>query len=232
VTEAVLFDYGLTLVTFDYPRQCLLAMLERVRPWLGADAPDAPTLLASVLEPLELEIQAIAAASLDEASYWPIWEAAWRRAGLVVDGGVLEQILDLEQRCWDQAVRLGPDVVEVLGRLRRRGLRTGICSNAIFPAELMHRQLASNGLDRLVDAAVFSSEVGRRKPAPEIYLAALEAVGASPEKTLFVGDRVDWDYEAPVRLGMRALICTEITGEAPPDGVPSIARLRDLEAWL
>jgi HAD superfamily hydrolase (TIGR01509 family) len=232
VTEAVLFDYGLTLVTFEYPRRCLLDMLERVRPWLDPAAPDAATLLASVLEPLEAEIQQIAAGTLDEAPYWPIWENAWRRAGLEPEAGVLERILDLEQLCWDQAVRLGPDVVEVLSTLRRRGLRTGICSNAIFPGHLMRRQLAGSGLDRLVDAAVFSSEVGRRKPAPEIYLAALAAVGASPENTLFVGDRADWDYAAPVRLGMRAVLCTELTGQEPPAGIPSIRRLRELESFL
>jgi HAD superfamily hydrolase (TIGR01509 family) len=232
VTEAVLFDYGLTLVTFEYPRRCLLQMLERVRPWLGAAAPDAATLLASVLEPLEADVQAVASSSLDEAPYWPIWENAWRRAGLDPETDVLERILDLEQRCWDQAVRLGPDVVEVLSRLRRQGIRTGICSNAIFPGHLMRRQLASSGLDRLLDAAVFSSEVGRRKPAPEIYLAALAALEASPQTTLFVGDRADWDYEAPIGLGMRAVLCTELTGGEAPAGVPGIRRLRDLEAFL
>jgi HAD superfamily hydrolase (TIGR01509 family) len=232
VIETVLFDYGLTLVTFEYPRRCLLQMLERVRPWLGGAAPDAATLLGTVLEPLEADVQEIAASSLDEAPYWPIWENAWRRAGLEPEAEVLEQILDQEQRCWDEAVRLGPDVVEVLSRLRRQGLRTGICSNAIFPGHLMRRQLASTGLDQLVDAAVFSSEVGRRKPAPEIYLAALAALGASPQTTLFVGDRADWDYEAPVGLGMRAVLYTELTGQQPPAGVPSIRRLRDLESFL
>jgi HAD superfamily hydrolase (TIGR01549 family) len=232
VTEAVLFDYGLTLVTFEYPRRCLLQMLERVRPWLGAAAPDAATLLASVLEPLEADVQAVASSSLDEAPYWPMWENAWRRAGLEPETEVLERILDQEQRCWDQAVRLGADVVEVLSRLRRRGIRTGICSNAVFPGHLMRRQLAGNGLDKLLDMAVFSSEVGRRKPAPEIYLAALAALGTRAEATLFVGDRADWDYEAPIALGMRAVLCTELIGGEPPDGVVGIRRLRDLEAFL
>ncbi len=232
MTAAVLFDYGLTLVTFEYPRRCLLQMLERVRPWLGAAAPDAATLLALVLEPLEADVQEVASSSLDEAPYWPIWENAWRRAGLEPEAEVLERILDQEQRCWDQAVRLGPDVVEVLSRLRLRGIRTGLCSNAIFPGHLMRRQLAGTGLDKLLDAAVFSSEVGRRKPAPEIYLAALAALGTTPETTLFVGDRADWDYEAPIALGMRAVLCTELTGGEPPDGVAGIRRLRDLEAFL
>ena len=56
VVRAVLFDYGLTLVTFAYPRQALLGVLERVRPWLGPDAPDPETVMRTVLEPLEAEL--------------------------------------------------------------------------------------------------------------------------------------------------------------------------------
>jgi len=50
--RAVLFDYGLTLVSFSYPREELLGVLERVRPWLGPDAPEPEWLMREVLEPL------------------------------------------------------------------------------------------------------------------------------------------------------------------------------------
>lgn len=230
--EAVLFDYGLTLVDFEYPRACLLEMLERVRPWLGPSAPLPDQLMASVLEPLEEDIQA-AEGSMDELPFWPLYEKAWRRAGLNPARQVLGRILDQEQACWDRAVRVVPGGRELLQALRERGLGTGLCSNAIFPGDLMRRQLAVNGLDRLLDATVFSTDVGRRKPAPEIYLAALRALGTRPQTTLFVGDNVAWDYEAPTRLGMQAVISTQLRPAlAVPDGVPVISRLDQLEALL
>ena len=56
--RAVLFDYGLTLVTFRYPRDELLSVLEQARPWLGPAAPDPETLMRTVLEPLKLRTHA------------------------------------------------------------------------------------------------------------------------------------------------------------------------------
>ena len=97
---------------------------------------------------------------------------------------------------------------------------------------MMRRQVASNGITELVDAVVFSSEVGRRKPAPEVYQAALAAIGAPPERTLFVGDRVREDYEGPRALGMRAVVVTAHADEIPPDGIPAIRSLAELPSLV
>ena len=80
----------------------------------------------------------------------------------------------------------------------------------------------------MVDAVVFSSEVGRRKPAPEVYRAALDAIGVDARHALFVGDRLREDYEGPLALGMRAVIFTAHAEEAPPTGVPTIASLAEV----
>jgi putative hydrolase of the HAD superfamily len=229
VTRAVLFDYGLTLVTFSFPRDCLLRALAEARPWLGPDAPDPETLLRDVLEPIET---ALPEYGEDEIDYLSFYERRWREAGLAVPRETLYRVLDLEQRCWDGAVHLAPDALDTLERLRRRGLRTAVASNAPFPPEFMHRQVAATGIRERVDAVVFSSEIGRRKPAPELYLAALERVGAAPDEALYVGDRVVEDYEGPRRVGMRAVLCTALAGRPAPAGVPAIPRLADLEAFL
>jgi HAD superfamily hydrolase (TIGR01509 family) len=225
VAEAVLFDYGLTLVTFSYPRDELLEVLERARPWLGPDAPDPETIMQTVLLPLEDELDSFGDEQVD---YLDFYQRAWRRAGLEVPRDVLYRILDLEQRCWDRAVRLAPGALEVLEALRDRGTRTAVCSNAPFPPEMMHRQLEDNGIAQRLDAAVFSSEVGRRKPAPELYLAALARLGVAPENALYVGDQLVEDYEGPRRLGMQAVLCTALAPHPAPPGVPAIGTLAEL----
>jgi putative hydrolase of the HAD superfamily len=93
---------------------------------------------------------------------------------------------------------------------------------------MMHRQLGHHGIAQRVDAAVFSSEVGRRKPAPELYRAALDRLGVAPGEALYVGDRVVEDYEGPRRLGMPAILCTELARSQPPPGVPAVGRLSEL----
>jgi HAD superfamily hydrolase (TIGR01549 family) len=231
VLRAVLFDYGLTLVGFTYPRAELLRVLEEVRPWLGPDAPSAESLMRGVLEPLEDELDTIGAGE-DEVDYLDFYERAWRRAGLDVPRETLYRILDREQACWDRAVWMAPDALETLDRLHTRGLRTAVASNAPFPPEMLHRQARVNGVDERVDAVVFSSEVGRRKPAPELYLAALERIGVAPAEALYVGDRVVEDYDGPRRAGLRAVLCTALARRPIDPGIPTIARLGELDAHL
>jgi len=86
-TEAILFDYGLTLVAFEYPTQGLLGVLETVRPWLGPDPPSAEWLMFHVLHPLEQDLEDFG--SDDEVDYLAFYERAWRRAGLDVPAEVL-----------------------------------------------------------------------------------------------------------------------------------------------
>jgi HAD superfamily hydrolase (TIGR01549 family) len=229
-TQAVLFDYGLTLVTFEYPTAALLEVLERIRPWLGQKPPSAEWLLFHVLHPLEEDLDGFG--SDDEVDYLDFYGRAWRKAGLELSMDVLYRILDLEQQCWDRAVSVAPGGLELLDRLRAGGVKTGICSNAPFPPEMMLRQTRVNGIAERMDVIVFSSAVGRRKPAPEPYRAALEELGLTPPTVLFVGDRVVEDYQGPVALGMRAVLCTALARSVPPSGIPSIGSLLELEGLL
>jgi 4-nitrophenyl phosphatase len=58
------------------------------------------------------------------------------------------------------------------------------------------------------------------KPQPEIYRAALQRLGTSPEETLVVGDRLETDIKGGQALGCRtALVLSGVSGK------------EDLEAW-
>jgi putative hydrolase of the HAD superfamily len=229
-TEGVLFDYGRTLVTFTpYPRDELLAVIREYRPRIesamGLHAPEAESILRDVLQPLEAYVSS---ESEDEVDYVDVYRDTWHGAGLKLPDDLLHQILDSEQQVWDRSVRVDPDTPIVLTALRERGLRLGICSNAPFPPAMMRRQMESNGIAPMVDAIVFSSEIGKRKPSPELYRAALDAIGTPAERTVFVGDRVREDYEGPRAAGMRAIIVTAHAEDPPPDGIPRINRLAEL----
>ena len=227
--DAVLFDYGRTLVTFTYPTDDLLRVLAEFRPRieaaLGVPAPEAEAILHGVLLPLEKYVGSM---SEDEVDYMDAYRDTWHRAGMRLPDDLLHEILDAEQRCWDRSVRVDEDVDDVLPWLRGRGIRVALCSNAPFPADMMRRQVASNGIAELVDAAVFSSDIGKRKPSPELYRAALDAVRVDASRALFVGDRVREDYEGPTALGMRAVVVTRHAEDEPRNGVPTIASLAEL----
>lgn len=61
------------------------------------------------------------------------------------------------------------------------------------------------GLPREVDAIVLSFEVGAAKPAPEIYRAALDAVGARPAEAVFVDDQA-WYCRGAEAIGIRSFL--------------------------
>jgi len=231
--DGVLFDYGQTLVTFAYPKAELLEVIGNFRPTieevLGASAPPAEVILEQVFMPLE---QFVSSESEDEIDWLEATRASWERAGLSLPDGLLYEIVDAEQMCWDRIVKVDPDALQVLSLMRARGVKLGICSNAPFPPEMMRRQVASNGIGELMDGIVFSSMVGRRKPAPEIYHAALDAIGIAPERVLFVGNRPREDYEGPRSLGMQAVLYTAHNSEPAPSGIRSIVRLSELPNLL
>ncbi len=233
LTRAVVFDYGRTLVTFEYPTEELLEVMREFRPHietaLGVPAPQAEAILEDVFLPLE---EVIASMSEDEVDYLEVYRDAWASAGMKLPDRLLHEILDAEQMCWDRAVRVDPDALPLLSWLGVHGIKRAVCSNAPFPPAMMRRQVDTNGVGEVVDAVVFSSEVGRRKPAPEVYLAALNAIGVEPRHALFVGDRVREDYEGPRALGMRAVIFTAHAESPPPDGIPTIGSLTEVPQLL
>lgn len=231
--DGVLFDYGQTLVTFAFPRDELLEVIRNFLPTIeeaiGGPAPPAEVLLEDVFTPLE---EYVTSTSEDEVDWLDVFKASWERAGLSLPDGLLYEMADAEQLCWDRIVKVDPDAVQVLSWLRDHGIKRALCSNAPFPPEMMRRQVATNGVGRLMDAVIFSSMVGKRKPAAEMYRASLDAIGLTAERVLFVGNRVREDYDGPRALGLSAVVYTAHNAEMPPSGIPTISSLSDLPGLL
>jgi putative hydrolase of the HAD superfamily len=124
-----------------------------------------------------------------------------------------------------------PDVPAALARLRARGLTLLVVSNwdVSLPA-VLHRV----GLEGMVDGVVTSAEVGRPKPAPEIFAAALVLAGCAPGRGVHVGDSLDQDVHGALAAGVRAVLLRRDDAELaePPPDVPTIASLAELPPLL
>jgi putative hydrolase of the HAD superfamily len=114
----------------------------------------------------------------------------------------LARFLEAEHAAWASATRLAATTHALLEALRGRGLQLGLVSNAFDPPELLHRDLERFGIAERVDVALFSSEVGRRKPDPEIFRRALAALDVEPAEALFVGDTLATDIAGASALGL------------------------------
>ncbi len=92
--------------------------------------------------------------------------------------------------------RPDPLMVAAVGATRRAGIRTGLVSNSWGTGRYDRTLLA-----KLFDAVLISGEVGIRKPAPEIYRLAAEAVGRAAEECVFVDD-LPFNLVPAAELGM------------------------------
>lgn len=92
--------------------------------------------------------------------------------------------------------------VEALTESRRRGLRVGLISNTgVAGGRHLRPVLAGYGVLDHFDSLLFSDELRRAKPHPEVFEAALAALGVTPREAVFVGDTPRYDVAPPRRLG-------------------------------
>ncbi|MER7207677.1 HAD family hydrolase [Streptosporangium sp. NPDC000239] len=98
---------------------------------------------------------------------------------------------------------LRDDALGTLGAIRERGLAVGVLSDCT--AELV-RAWPELPLASLVDAAVLSCEIGRRKPDPELFLLAARRLGVTPGECLYVGDGGGRELTGATACGMTAFM--------------------------
>jgi putative hydrolase of the HAD superfamily len=98
-----------------------------------------------------------------------------------------------------------PDAVETLLELHKRGYKLGLLSNTWWAAEWHNADLAPHGLNELLDAVVYTSDLPYTKPHPSAFLTVTKQLDVQPEECVMVGDRMVDDIEGAQKVGMRAV---------------------------
>jgi putative hydrolase of the HAD superfamily len=192
---AVIFDWGGTLTPWH--------SIDHAALWHDICAAHFP----------QAQTAAVAAAILAaENVFWEQCDTEQRSATLdhvFAQAGVTAHaaLLDSYFRAWEPHTYTDPEVVPLLRELRRRGIRTGVLSNTMWPREQHERVFHRDDVLGLIDGAVYSSEIPWTKPHPEAFRAAMAAIGVSdPASCVFVGDRPFDDIFGAKSLGMRAVL--------------------------
>ena len=90
---------------------------------------------------------------------------------------------------WEPHTYLDPDVPRC-SRPCANGGSIGVLSNTIWSRDDTSGSLPATSVLRLIDGAVYTSEIPWTKPHPEAFRAALAAVGVDDAgEAVFVGDR-------------------------------------------
>lgn len=122
-----------------------------------------------------------------------------------------------------------PEVAGVLAELRSMGLKLAVVSNWDCT---LRDTLGELGISGLIDAIVVSAEVGARKPAAAIFEAALEALHASPDRALCVGDSPETDIAGAQAAGIQPLLLDRRGVDADRAQMDRIFSLADLPGLI
>lgn len=98
------------------------------------------------------------------------------------------------------SVQILPGVQNLLDALRGR-VKIGIVSNTqTITAADIERKLETVGLEKYFDLIIATAELGKHKPDPAPITAAIEELGVSAQRTLYMGD-VETDKQAALAAG-------------------------------
>lgn len=114
----------------------------------------------------------------------------------------VDELIQLRREWTKSTLVPRPDALETLTELRRRGHLLGLISVCSEEVSHLWDETPFGGM---LDATVFSCDVGMSKPDPRIYEIACERLAVEPGECLFVGDGANDELPGAERVGMAAL---------------------------
>jgi HAD superfamily hydrolase (TIGR01549 family) len=125
---------------------------------------------------------------------------------------------------WDQILSRTREALERI----RRDCAIAVISNSDGRIdEVLRRCGIADCFESITDSGI----VGREKPHPAIFEAALQAMKAEAADSLYVGDVYSVDYVGARRAGMQALLF-DVSGAYREQEYPRVDSLAELEGWL
>lgn len=147
---------------------------------------------------------------------------AWiyERQGWPLDPERLAEAIRIRVEFTREGLAALPGALEALTALKARNHRLGLISDCSAETPQVW---ASLPFASLIEAPIFSCDVGYLKPDPHIYHIACERLGAMPGECLYIGDRPEEVIGARA-VGMRAIRVRpphDDTYEAREEGRPT-----------
>jgi FMN phosphatase YigB (HAD superfamily) len=120
-----------------------------------------------------------------------------------------------------ETAEVAADVIPTLTALRDGDVKLGLVVNTLHQGEVIDRHLEQLGLLEFFPVRCYSTEIGARKPHPNLLNVALNELELPAMQTLFVGDDMKEDILGPRRLGMQTVL------RVPPGSPPKDRGLAD-----
>jgi len=180
--------------------------------------------------------QQVAAAIAESGRrFWTTAEPAWRlklaearqvivRGGLsaLADDGdgvladhLVRRLADRFNAYREEQMFVFPGAHDAIDALKALGVKLALITNGA--ADTQRAKIDRFALSHRFDHIQIEGEHGFGKPEEKAYLHAMEALGVTAPDTWMIGDNLEWEVEAPQRLGIYA-IWIDVHGQGLPAG--------------
>ncbi len=124
----------------------------------------------------------------------------------------IEKATESRQARFDYALaQVENEIIEQIQSLRNSGIKTVLVSNASSGEVSAWKD---SPLATCFDEVIFSCECGMAKPDPGIYQLALNKLGVTADKTLFVGDGGSQEHEGARAVGLSPVLMKKFTWDS------------------
>jgi HAD superfamily hydrolase (TIGR01549 family) len=210
--KAVLFDMGSTLIEFENYTWDVLRVFcaRRGHEFLKGKKKSVPDFeeFSALLDGAFLKAREKVEGSLDEFKAEAVARNLFGVLNLSTSDGLSEVFMEKFYQPISDQLTLIDGAEDVLRHFKDRNLKIGIVSNTIFRESYHIPELKRFGLYSYLDAHLFSSSVGVRKPHPEMFLRTLNALEVDTSSAVFVGDRLVEDVGGAQKVGMKGILAS------------------------
>jgi len=190
--KAILFDLDNTLIDFIRMKRqsCDAAVSAMISSGLKTGKAEAERLLFELYDRYGIE-------------YNLIFQELLKRIGRKVDYRILANGIVAYRKAQAGLVTPYPNVVKTLLRLKERGLKLAIVTDA--PRLKAWLRLVEMRLDDFFDEVICFEDTGEHKPSAKPFMLALKRLHIKPHDAMFVGDWPERDVKGARALGIRTI---------------------------
>jgi len=217
--EAIFFDVGNTLL---FPNRKNI-----LHPLHLRQAFPSEELLQQIERETKLEFDALVEShsAIDHGFWWMFYTRLLQELG-IPDPATCSDLVARTQTSSNWC-DIRPGTREALLRLGQR-YRLAVISNADGKiAEILKHCGIADCFETITDSGI----VGKEKPHPAIFEAALKSLGVKAEQSLYTGDVYCVDYLGSTAAGMQCVLF-DVSGSYTQKGLPRVQSLQELEDLL
>lgn len=142
--------------------------------------------------------------NLDEAGFYNWYRGILEGLGIKeAPEELIDGLNEAFNRPYAASIKAAPGSKETLSMLRQR-YSLAIVSNSFARNTVKELELA--GLVDYFQGFYISSDIGKRKPHPAIFLEALKGFGLEAHEAVMVGDNHEEDVVGAKRVGLKAIL--------------------------